>query len=88
MANSSCSGFTRECAGPDRALIPDTLKLALLQHAPQFQLQEWTHVAHLIEEAHTLMGGLKRADLIPHGTGEGAPDMSEQLSFEERIGDG
>jgi hypothetical protein len=34
------------------------------------------------------MGGLKRADLIPHGTGEGAPDMSEQLSFEDRIGDG
>src|SRR5690606_28661635 len=69
-------------------LVADTLNLAFLQHAQEFELQQRRDIADLVQEQRSAIGRLKQSDLVLHGAGEGALHVPEQFTFEQRLGNG
>jgi hypothetical protein len=61
--------------------------LALLEDAQQADLHRGRHVADLVQKERAAVRGLKQARAVVHGAGEGAPHVSEQFTFEQRIGE-
>src|SRR5690606_25434935 len=74
----------------DRTLLPpaDALDDAVLEEAQQLRLQRERHVADLVEEQRPPARQLDLADRLLHRTGERAALVSEQLAFQELLGNG
>ena len=70
------------------ACAADTLELALLQDAQQLGLQLRSQLADLVEKNGAALGHLELALFLRHGSGEGALLVSEQLAFQQRLGEG
>ena len=70
-----------------RACIADAFELPLLQHAEHLHLQRRGHGADLVEEERALVGLLDAALPRTDRAGEGAAHVTEQLGFEQRLGD-
>ena len=68
--------------GPFRA---ERLDFALLQDAQQLGLQPDAHRADLVEKDRAAVGQRELAFLGGRGSGERAPDVAEQLRFEQRF---
>ena len=71
-----------------RACASHALELALLQDAQEFGLQLRSELADFIEKDGTAFGHLELALFLSDGSGEGALLVSEQLTFEECLGEG
>jgi len=69
--------------GPDRAIAPHPLELALLQHAQQRHLGLRRELPHLVQEQGPAGGQLEAALAACHGPGEGAPLVAEQLGRDQ-----
>ena len=66
---------------------PDRDHLALLQHAEELHLGGRRHLTDLVEEECPTVGGDEEALLVLHRSGEGALHMTEELAFEEALGE-
>ena len=73
-----------------RNLLPATnpLDLALLQKTQQFGLQRVRQIADFVQHQGAAVGGLDLADGGFCGAGEGAFFMAEELTLQQRLGDG
>jgi len=60
----------------------------LLEHAQHLGLDLQAHVAHLVQEEGALVRLLELAALVLGGAGERAFAITEQLAFDEVVGDG
>ena len=67
---------------------PDGFDFLLLDSAEEFGLHGVGEVAEFIEEEGAAVGGFEHAFFVVGGTGEGALDMAEHLTFKEGFGDG
>ena len=64
----------------------DALELPLLQHAEELDLHRGGELADLVEEERAIGRQLEASGLLPVGPGEGAALVTEQLGFEQRVG--
>jgi len=62
------------------------LKFTLLKHAEQLGLHVERHIAHLVQEQCAVVRLLETADPVVSGSRESAPDVPEQLRFEQFSG--
>ena len=69
------------------ARAADAFELALLQDAQELGLQLRRQFADLVEKDGAAFGHLELALLLRHGAGEGALLVSEQLAFQQRLGE-
>jgi hypothetical protein len=69
------------------AVGADALDLAGLEEAQQQSLQARRHLTDLVEKHGAHVRGLELARLVAIGAGEAALDVSEQLRFEECLGE-
>ena len=67
------------------AVGADPLNLASLQEAQQQALHPKGHLANLIQEHRAHVGRFELAGLVTVGAGEAAPDVAEELRFEQRF---
>ena len=67
--------------------IADPLELAFLQHAQQFRLERGTHRRDLVEKQRPFVRLFEPPLPRGHRPGEGAPRMTEQLCFQQRLRD-
>src|ERR1700676_649897 len=61
----------------------DTLEIAGLQNAQQLGLQVQRHVGDLIQKQRSSTGQLEAAYTVGLGIGDRAPNVAEQLAFED-----
>ncbi len=80
------AAMTRTFAWPDAAVRPDGLDFAGLEEAEEERLHAQAHLTDFVEEEGAAMGELQFARLVAIGAGEAALDVSEELRFEERLG--
>src|SRR6266481_198197 len=66
----------------------DTHKLPIGKHAQKLRLCRDRHFRGLIKEEGALVGGLEKTFAWPISPGESAAFMSEQLAFEQCLGEG
>ena len=62
---------------------PDLLHLASLEEPEQQGLHPQRHLSDFVEQHRSLVGRLQQARLVAIGAGEAAPDVSEELGFEQ-----
>src|SRR5579859_4109506 len=72
----------------DRFFVTHPAYFSLLERAQDLYLEGGRHIADLVEEKGPTLGALKQSGLVPHGPGEGSPDVPEELTFQERVGNG
>ena len=72
----------------DRALAPQALELALLEHPQELHLGRGRKIADLVQEERAAVGLLEPSGLRLHRAGEGAPFVTEELAFQEGFGNG
>ncbi|OPY06021.1 MAG: hypothetical protein A4E61_00106 [Syntrophorhabdus sp. PtaB.Bin184] len=65
----------------------ETLDLLFLDHPQELGLKYQRDVAYLIKKDGSLVGKLEFAGLTLVGAGEGALFVTEELAFQERLGD-
>jgi len=58
-----------------------------LQHPQQLGLQRQGHVADLIEQQGTAVGGLEQAHPVAIGAGEGALAVAKQFALQQVLGE-
>ena len=68
------------------ALGADLLQLAGFEEAEQQPLHAQRHLADFVEEDGAFVGGLELARLVAIGAGEAALHVTEELGFEQRLG--
>ena len=68
------------------ARAADALELALLEDAQELGLHQRAHLADLVEEQGAARGLLEAADLGRRRAGEGSLLVTEELRFEELLG--
>src|SRR5262252_10944097 len=68
--------------------VADALELALLQHPQQLHLKRSAHRPDLVEEESAAMRLLESALPVADGAGKRPSDMTEELGFEQRFGNG
>jgi len=75
----------RDDAHVDAAALRAThaADLVVLQHAQELDLKSEWDLADLVEEKRAARGRFEEAAVVAVGTGEGAPDVAEQLALEE-----
>jgi len=74
--------------GLERLVAADPVIVAVGQHPQQAGLQFRGHVADLVEEQGATGGFLEAAATLGGGPGKGAALVTEQLGFEQVLGDG
>ncbi len=71
----------------DRGVVgADFLQLAGLEEPEQHALHPQGHLADLVQEDRAAVAHFELAGLVPVGAGEAALDVTEQLGFEEGLG--
>ena len=73
---------------PHRSLAAHRTDLALLQRAQQFHLCQQRNLGDFIEKERAAVGLAEEALLVGDRAGEGAAPVSEQLAFDQRVGNG
>ncbi len=68
--------------------IPHPLKLSALEHPQKLHLKLRRQGIDLIEKDRPLVGQLESAGPVPHGAGEGAAHMAEELALQHRLRQG
>ena len=71
----------------NRTFAADPPHLVFLDHPEQASLHSGGHVAHLVQEKRPTVGLLEETGVVPVGTGEGAPHVTEQNALQERLGE-
>src|ERR1700678_2060928 len=66
-----------------RPAASQALELVLLQDAQQFGLQRCGNVSHFVQKQGSLMGHFEAPNLLRDRSGEGAPLVTEQFTFQE-----
>ena len=70
------------------AVTAQPAHLAILQDPQEHRLQARGQLGDLVQEQGTAPGRFDGALAVPQGAGEGAPDMAEQLRFQQGLGEG
>jgi hypothetical protein len=71
-----------------RLAAADRVDLALLQHPQQLDLHVQRQVADFIEEDGAAVGQLEAANPVGHGPGESPLAVTEELAFNQILGNG
>ncbi len=69
-------------------VVAHPLQLAALDEAKQLRLQGQRHLTDLVEKERAAVGGLDASHPALHRAGKGAAGVSEELRFEQRLGNG
>jgi len=72
----------------DRLAAAHRIDLAPLQHAQQLDLHVQRQVADFVEKDRAAVGQLEAADPVGHGSGKSPLAVTEQLAFNQILGDG
>src|SRR6185437_10359951 len=75
-------------ASGDRLVRADPDDLARLERPEEFDLSAHRDIADLVEEERAAVGVLEPPFPLAVGAGEGAPDVAEQLAFEDVLAQG
>ena len=70
-----------------RKVVADSPDLAFLEHSSKLLLERLGRVADLVQKDRASIGGFERPDLVGVGAGERALAVSEQLAFQEVLGE-
>src|SRR6266849_2343305 len=68
---------------PPGPLLAHPLELSFLNRPEELALQRQRDLGDLVEEQRPAVGGLKASRPVARGACEGAPHVSEELTFEE-----
>ena len=71
----------------DRAVAADALDHLVVQESQQLHLHRQRHVADLVEKQRPTVGAFDLADRLLDSAGEGAFLVTEQLAFQQGLGD-
>src|SRR5207248_10905974 len=72
----------------DRLSTANALNDLVLQEPQQFDLHWQWHIADFVQKQSAAIGTFDSADALPQGTGEGAFFVTEELTFEQGLGNG
>ena len=70
-----------------RIVVAEATKSLLLEHLEDLRLHARVEIADLVEEQRAARGLFELAGLALHGAGERPPLVSEQLGFEQLLGE-